>query len=233
MDPSETLSAVRPMLRHRWLRLLLLCTPGLMAGVSILAASQSSLWVVISLNAIAGIVISTLLFLGVSLVARRAADEQVGLARAAEQGLWRARVQLHTIHDANGLYTHWYIRLRLQEEVERSRRYGLHFVVVIVKALALHHDVEVSTASEWFSERIQRHLRKADLAGLLQDGSLAILLPNTSRRSALLAKKRLERELSAVRPRIGIACFPEDSEDAGELLAQGAHGALEANLGVA
>jgi GGDEF domain-containing protein len=233
MDPSETLSAVRPMLRHRWLRLLLLCAPGVMAGVSILAASQSSPWVVIALNAIAGLVTSSVLFIGVSLVARRATAEQVNLARAAELGFWRARTHLLSILDESGLYTHWYFRLRLQEEVERSRRYGLHFVVVIVKALALHQDVEVSTASEWFSERVQRHVRKADLAGLLQDGSLAILLPNTSRRSALLAKKRLEKELSAVRPRIGIACFPEDSDDAGELLAQGAHGALEANLGVA
>ena len=233
MDPNETLSAVRPMLRNRWLRLLLLCTPGLMAGVSILAASQSSLWVVIALNAIAGLVMSSLLFIGVSLAARRTAAEQVTLTRAAELGFWRSRAHLLSILDESGLYSHWYIRLRLQEEVERSRRHGLHFAVAVIKPLALHQDVEVSTASEWFSERVRRHLRKTDLVGLLPDGSLAILLPNSSRRSALLAKKRLEKELSAVRPRIGIACFPEDGDDGGELLAHGAQGALAANLGAA
>jgi GGDEF domain-containing protein len=215
-----------PLLRFRALRVLLVASPGITAGVAILTASESNLGLVIALNAAAGIVISSSLFLAISLAARQVTDEQVSLVRSAGEGLWRARAEIQSIRNGDGFYTHWYLRLRLQEEVERARRYDEHFAVLAVKMLALHQENEL-TAGAWFTERIQRHLRKLDLAALLQDGTLVVLLPKTAPKGVATARKRLAKELAAMEPRIGFACYPEDGKEANELLNAAIRAAFE------
>jgi hypothetical protein len=226
MDQHETLSALSPLLRFRTLRILLLAAPGITAGVAILTAGESNLGLVIALNAAAGIVISSALFLSISLAARQVTDEQVSLVRSAGEGFWRARTEIQAVHNGDGLYTHWYLRLRLQEEVERSRRYEEHFAVLAVKMMGLHQENEL-TAGAWFSERVQRHLRRLDLAALLPDGTLIVLLPKTAARGVATARKRLAKELAALEPRIGYVCYPEDGKEANELLNGAVRAALE------
>jgi GGDEF domain-containing protein len=217
MQTGEALSAVSPLLRHRSLRVLLVAAPGLMAAVAILITTESNLALAITLNAAAGILVSSVLFIAVSVVARRSAVEQAALARAAEQGLWRARAQLLSIQsDDTGLYSDWYFRLRLQEEAERSKRYGVPFTVLVVKALGLPLDAQAEMAGQWFDENVRQRLRRSDLPALLHDGSLAVLLPHTARSAAL--QSRLAKAIASTDARIGIACFPEDGDDAKELL---------------
>lgn len=216
---SDTLSAVSPLWRYRWLRVLLVAAPGLTAAVGVLTAMEGSLAIVVALNAATGVIVSSVMFLAVSLAARRVTEERLELTRATEQEISRARANRFSIHHGDsGLYADWYFRLRLQEELERSRRYGMRFAVMLVKPIGLHADAEFASAAGWFAEHLQRHLRKSDVPALLQDGHLAILMPNTTRRAATSVQQRVASELASVEPHSGVACYPDDSEEITELL---------------
>lgn len=218
METSDTISALSPLLRYRALRMALVGAPGVTAAVGILTATESNLGLVVILNLAAGIIISSALFIAISTVARRVADERVQLAQVTEQEVWRARAQRFSIHnDDTGLYADWYFRLRLQEELERSKRYQLHFAMLLVKPMGLHQDTELGTATAWFGEHIHRHLRRSDLPALLQDGSLGVVMPNTGRRAAREVQGRINAELASLDPKSGLACFPDDGADVTEL----------------
>ena len=212
VERDETLASLIPALRHRVLRVLLIAAPGITAAVAILTSTESNLALVVVLNLAAGIIISSTLFIAVSVVSRRAADERVDLAHVADEGVWRARAQRFAIHnDETGLYADWYFRLRLQEEVERSRRYDLRFAVLLVKPLGL--GTEPQMASSWFGDNIRRYLRKSDLPALLQDGSLGVIMSNSARRAAQTVRGRIAKELKKMDPRISLVCFPDDGQD--------------------
>lgn len=217
---NDALSAVSPLWRYRWLRVLLVAAPGITAAVGVLTAIEANLAFVVALNLAAGVIISSVLFVAVSVVARRVGDERIDLTRATEQEIWRARAMRFSIHhDNSGLYADWYFRLRLQEELERSKRYGVHFAVMLVKPIGLHADAEFVSAAGWFAEHLQRHLRRSDLPALLQDGHLAIIMPNTGHRAAATVQQRVAGELAPVEPQSGVACYPDDAEEITELLA--------------
>ena len=217
---NEALSAVSPLWRYRWLRVLLVAAPGITAAVGVLTAMEANLAFVVALNLAAGVIVSSLLFVAVSIVARRVTDERLELTRATEQEIWRARATRFSIHDDNsGLYADWYFRLRLQEEVERAKRYSVRFALMIVKPIGLHADAELISAGTWFAEHLQRHLRRSDLPALLQDGSLGIIMPNTGHRAAATVQQRIAAELALVEPHSGVACFPQDAQAIAELVA--------------
>lgn len=217
MPPNDRLASFSPLLRDRMLRVLLVAAPGLMAAVAILTSLEPNLALSVVLNAAAGVIISSVLFVVVSMVARQIADDRVSLAQTVTEGHWRARAQLLSIlHDESGLYADWYFRLRVQEEIERSRRYGLRFAVLVTKPRPPHDGVEARATPGWYIDQIRRHLRRSDLPALLRDGSLAIMLPHTTRQATL--QRRLTKVLSASETRTDLACFPEDGEDFEALL---------------
>lgn len=214
LEHDETLSSIIPALRHRMLRVLLIAAPGITAAVAILTSAESNLALVVVLNLAAGIIISSTIFIAVSVVSRRTADARVDLAHAADEGVWRARAQRFSIHnDETGLYADWYFRLRLQEEVERSSRYDLSFTLLLVKPVGQRIGAESPVASSWFGDKIRRNLRKSDLPALLSDGSLGVIMSNSARRAAQTVRRRIAKELEEMNPRIGLACFPDDGED--------------------
>jgi GGDEF domain-containing protein len=220
LERDAAVSALAPVLQHRPLRVLLIAAPGITAAVAILTALESDLVMAVILNVAVGIIMSSSLFLAVAMVARKAGEEREGLARAAEQGLWRGRLQrLSVENEETGFYNDWYFRLRLQEEIERSRRYKLHFALLVIKPLALHRDVEVQAKRKSLGERIRRHLRRSDLPALLTGGDMAILMPHTVREAAETVRRRLTKDLKLTEPQLGLACFPGDGEDASALLA--------------
>lgn len=228
MQQSETISTVGPLLRSRALQVLLVAAPAVTTTVAILTAAESNLALAIVLNVAAGVVISSVLFLAIAMVADQVADERVDLAQATEQTIWRSRAERLSIYnDETGLYTDWYFRLRLQEEIERSQRYRLHFAVLLVKPSGLHYEADAQAASAWFGEHIWRLLRRSDLPALLQDGSLGVVMPNTSPRAAQTLRRRVIKELAAVEPRAGLACFPTDGEAVSVLLKAAAHATAE------
>lgn len=213
------IAAIAPLLQQRLLRVVLVAAPGLMAAVAIVIALESNLAMAIVLNVASGVLLSSVLFIAVSLAAKKVADERIGLVRAAEQGFWRARIDLTAIeHEESGLYTDWYFRLRLQEEIDRSRRHEMNLSLLTIKPMAVHQDSEVQSTAAWFGDKVRSRLRRSDIAALLHDGVLVIAMPNTGRRSATTAKRRIEKDLAQAEPTLTIACFPEDGEDAETLL---------------
>ena len=64
-----------------------------------LAAIFGNLALVVIVNLIAAAVVYTVLFIAVSSVARRVADERVQLTSATESEVWRARAQRFSVHD--------------------------------------------------------------------------------------------------------------------------------------
>ncbi len=216
---NRPMSAIVPLLQHRLLRVLLIAAPGLTAAVAILTATESSLLMTVILNAATGIIISSVLFIAIGLVAGRHADERVGLAQAAGNGFWQARSQRLSIYDETGLYSDWYFRMRLQEEIERSQRHELGFSVLVIRQEGLHPDNELPAANSWFGDHVRRHLRRSDLMALMQNGSLAVLLGMTGKRAANAVLKRVAAEMTQVDAKVGIASFPEDGDSPTTLLA--------------
>lgn len=218
MERTESMSAVTPLLRNRTLRLLLIGAPAVMAAVAVLTASAGPpVGIAILANGGAAVIISTALFYAVSMAAHRVADDRVSLAKAAEEGQWRARTRLVSIrNEDDGLYTDWYFRLRLQEEIDRSARYKLHFTVVLGKATFVHNELDARATSGLFYDRLRNTLRRTDLPAILHDGSLAILLPHTMQGGPV--EQRIAKSLFVSNVEVGSACFPEDGEDLDAIL---------------
>lgn len=84
---------------------------------------------------------------------------------------------------ASGLFTDWYLRLRLEEEIARAERYGQRFSVVTV-ASDTPIDREVTRS-------IGAALRHVDYAANLGP-AVAIVLPNTNADGAAIWRDRLE-----------------------------------------
>ena len=87
------------------------------------------------------------------------------------------------IDRATGLFTDWYVRLRLEEEIARAERYGQRFSVVTVTS-ETPIDREVTRA-------IGAALRHVDYAANLGP-ALAIVLPNTNADGAAIWRDRLQ-----------------------------------------
>jgi hypothetical protein len=213
--------------QRRVLRVLLIAAPGITAAVGMLTAQQSTLAVSVALNLAVGIMFSSALFIAVSVFARRMADERAGLVRATEQQRNHNGNQRLSIYDENGLFTDWYFRLRVQEEIERSQRYDLEFSILVVKPAAVDGAAADSlSASAGYNELIRQSLRKSDLLALLRDGSVGILLPIKGRRAAVTVKRQLGKQLDMVKAYVGIANYPEDGQTSATLLAVATHAVL-------
>lgn len=216
---NQPTQALAPILRNPQIRLMLVIAPVTTTVVAVLSATESSLVISIILNAAAGLLFTATIVFLVGTVARGISDQRVAIAQAAEQGVWRARVQRLSIYnDETGLYNEWYFRLRFQEELERSRRHEQRCGLVLIESSALSCDAVRQEQEGWFGETIRSHLRKTDVAALLQDGQVAVLLPNVGRRAAQNLSRRLLEHLGFAEHQIGQASFPDDGQDLTALL---------------
>lgn len=224
--PDQPSPALAPILRSSQVRLLLIVAPVMTTVVALLSATESSLVLGIILNASAGLLFTAAIVFLVGTVARAVGDQRVALAQAAEQGAWRARARRLSIHnEETGLYNEWYFRLRFQEELERSRRHEQRCGLVLIESSALPWDAMRQEQEGWFGETIQSQLRKTDVAALLQDGQVAVLLPNAGRRAAQNLSRRLAQSLELTKDQIRQSCFPDDGQDFAALLnAAGGYG---------
>ena len=209
---------VRRLLSHGKLRVLLVAAPGLTAAVATITAQESSLVFTAILNAAVGVIISSALFIVVSMTSQQMADDHVSLVKATHEGTWKARsAQLANVrHQGSGLYSDWYFRLRLEEEIQRARRYGMELAILIVKGRRLHQGAQ--GAGGWFDDAMYEYLRRSDLAALLRDGSLGILLPHTGERAAQGLCRRLEGHLGSDNVRLGLAICPREGDNTDALI---------------
>jgi GGDEF domain-containing protein len=103
-----------------------------------------------------------------------------------------------------GLLAHWYFSRRLEEECQRSDRYGHVFSLLLVEATRS----EKSDNRTGISDCIRTSLRASDLSTHLGDGRFLILLPEAGREAALRFAARLRACVGALA--VGAAEFPED-----------------------
>jgi GGDEF domain-containing protein len=111
-----------------------------------------------------------------------------------------------------GLFAHWYVTLRGQEECDRAKRYGHRLSVLLVEPEAGDDPWMVqANLSSWISA----HLRRADIAGYLGNGRHVVVLPETNADGAREAIRRLTE--SVPRAQYAVSAFPDDGTDFEEL----------------
>lgn len=90
----------------------------------------------------------------------------------------------------------WFVLYRLEEEMERARRYGRPLSILIISAPALLSreklDPEAISAAV---EAARVTARSTDLLGWVDDGTLLIVMPETPEREAQVAVSRWQNEM--------------------------------------
>jgi GGDEF domain-containing protein len=115
-----------------------------------------------------------------------------------------------TFDRETGLHTEWYFRLRVEEEVARSKRYSQPFVVIMLAATSRHVlDAVRITMKQW--------LREADYAGDLGN-ALALCLPNTGRDGAEVLLDRLTSMVDGIH--FSLSEYPADGLTLSALLGE-------------
>ena len=146
-----------------------------------------------------------------------------GRAAAARQrryeGLRRARsfAERLVIYDReSGFYADWYFRLRLQEELVRSQRFGQPCSLLLVESTQGRLTPE--REKELF-DTMATAFRETDLVAHLGSLRFVVLLPNSSAEGAALTRERLLALLPEGDVEAGVASYPDDGNDWRDLLA--------------
>ena len=154
-------------------------------------------------------------------------------ARAVE------RIQELTItDDCTGLYNARHLYKMLEAEVYRSARFGYEFTVLFIdldyfkRVNDTHGHLAGSRLLAEVGYMVKANLRLIDSAYRYGGDEFVILLPQTSKESALIVAKRLLDVFRAssflkaeglklnVRASMGVASFPEDARTAHEIIRQ-------------
>lgn len=111
---------------------------------------------------------------------------------------------------ATGLYAYWYLQLRADEEISRSKRHGKAVICVSFWA-------PTQGAIDDLGKRLQTGLRDHDLAAYLSNGHFVALLTETHAEGAEIVVQRtlagLDADVTA-----GLARYPDDGDTFDELL---------------
>ena len=109
-----------------------------------------------------------------------------------------------------GLHEEWYFRLRVDEEIARSKRYGQPFSLIMIAAGQRQVlDAVRITMKQW--------LREIDYAGDLGE-ALALCLPNTDKASAEPVLDRLTSLVEGLH--VSLAEYPSDGANLAALLGE-------------
>jgi GGDEF domain-containing protein len=136
--------------------------------------------------------------------------------RFESMGRVRDFAQRLVIYDREtGFYADWYFRLRLQEELARSRRFNHPCALILAESkrgrLGKEQEAELFKA-------ITRSFRGTDIVAHMGNLRFAVLLTNTPRQGAEIARERLALSVGGGMD-VGFACFPEDGDDWRSLVA--------------
>jgi GGDEF domain-containing protein len=104
-----------------------------------------------------------------------------------------------------GLFAHWYVRLRGEEECGRAARYKRPLTLLAIEPAPEVDDWEVyGNVALW----LRQHMRTVDIAGYLGNSRFVVIMSETAVDAAENAAARLRSEFGNVR--IAISSFPED-----------------------
>ncbi len=120
----------------------------------------------------------------------------------------------------SGLFSRWYLELRLHEECLRAGRYDLSISVLSVRSTsALTTSPEAwARKAALAAERAARSVRCTDLTASLGRGEFAVCLLHCDRRGAANALRRLMDSLEGSDWQVGLASFPDDAGEGKALL---------------
>ena len=109
-----------------------------------------------------------------------------------------------------GLFAHWYVELRGNEECDRARRYGRPLSVLVIEP------VHGATGEEWATQQaicnwLGRELRQSDVAGYLGNGRYVVIMPEADAGGVGHVLRRLKNDGYATD--IGLAVYPTDGDN--------------------
>jgi GGDEF domain-containing protein len=108
-----------------------------------------------------------------------------------------------------GLCADWYFRLRLQEEVGRSRRTGQPFALLLAEG----RHKSGTKAGARLVEGMAKTFRGTDIVGRLDDLRFGVLLIGADAKGAQAARDRFLSRLPGRDIRMRIATYPHDGEE--------------------
>jgi len=123
-----------------------------------------------------------------------------------------------------GLVGHGF-EARIQEEIERARRFNLEAALLVIDTAVLPVDYRSPGLAPTI-DALRAHIRASDLLGRLADGQLAVLLVHTDARATAAVMARLQASLAGLaeavspgaRPAIGRSAYPAAGESAKALV---------------
>lgn len=100
-------------------------------------------------------------------------------------------------------FSRHFFESRLEQEIKRSRRYGIALSLITVSLDSANHDAQA--ASTAVLSTTARLLRSEDIVGYLAPFQYAFCLPHTEADGANVVVRRLEDALAAYSPQLGVA----------------------------
>ena len=106
-----------------------------------------------------------------------------------------------------GLFAHWYVELRGNEECDRARRYGRELAVAVIEP---NRERDAWEMQERMRDWLRDGVRHTDITGYLGNGRYVVIMPEADREAAEAAIGRMKAQDLATDA--GLAFFPEDGE---------------------
>jgi len=125
------------------------------------------------------------------------------LEKAAEQVETGRKLVIY--ERETGLFAHWYVTLRGQEECDRAGRYKRPLAIVVIEPTP---QSDAWAVKEYVANWLAKHMRAADVAGYLGNGRCVAVLPETDAEAASIVIGRLQADVGDT----DVACsvFPHD-----------------------
>lgn len=136
-----------------------------------------------------------------------------------------------------GLYNHRYFQDRLEEELERSQRYGQPTALLMIDLddFKRYNDANGHIAGDVLladlAKMIRRMVRKVDVVARYGGEEFAVILPATKRKGALIIANRLCQKVAsskfpnqevmpqkAITISMGLAVYPDDAKEKAKLI---------------
>lgn len=144
---------------------------------------------------------------------------------------------LGLLDPTTGLYNAAYFHEQLQREALRAASYGAELALVVIDVEPVDNGHDLGTALREIGQMIAANSRRTDTCARLGPARLAILMPHTTKRNALLAAMRLDQMISSqetlaskYKVRFGVSGWNLDGPDEGELLRQAEEAAHRAAM---
>lgn len=160
----------------------------------------------------------------IKIVVKRAVERQYLIEEAKQKEFYK---DLSIRDGLTGLFNFRYFKEMLQKEIEKSKRYGHPFSLIMldIDDFKIFNDkfghLEGDRILKKFSRLISDSVRKIDMVFRYGGEEIFVLLPELPKSKAKKVAERLKllvRENLPITVSVGISGFPEDGEDSESLI---------------